>query len=540
MSFVVSPTGKALAAGSQDDPWDLATALRNPATVPPGETVWMRGGTYRGDFVSRLTGSVERPVTLRALPGERATLDGRFDIEGSHALYGWFEIMYSDTKRVTTMFGSDPADLSRERKTVFVTGPHNRLVHLDIHDLGDGLFSGSSAEGLEIYGCLVHNNGWEGPDRGHGHGMYLQNSGAIKRVEDNCIYNSYSTGLKIAGSAAAMLINFRVLGNTIFGSGAPVLKRYGYTYNLHQEGGAGRLGNTVYERNSLYQENGNIEAFRLNAAGDPPGFDVSLVRNIVQGRPVFNEMTNYTDEENMYTSGRALLSGQNTLRSMRMLAGQPFSAHSVRRNRYAAPASPKLPFYLVQLPGGGQLLTFAQWQSLTGYDVDGSYTVGRFTGVDIVVRPSRYEKGRALITVWNWDEAPSVDVDVSGILRLGDQYELHHVHDVWGEPVRRGVYVGMPLSIPMIGLPASPKPIGFSDTIPSLRPEFGAFVLRRINQQDVTMPTLTISAKPNPERERQAALEAKSKDPKDLSPKELSDRVKVLEDTVAKLLKRIG
>src|SRR4051794_17558684 len=75
--FHVAPDGRSDGDGSRARPWDLATALAQPPAVRPGDTVWLRGGTYRGTFTSRLTGAPGAPVTVRQAPGERATVDLR-------------------------------------------------------------------------------------------------------------------------------------------------------------------------------------------------------------------------------------------------------------------------------------------------------------------------------------------------------------------------------------------------------------------------------------------------------------------------------
>src|SRR5438309_1624314 len=48
--FYVSPSGTAGGDGSLANPWDLQTALWGPATVKPGDCIWLRGGTYTGSF----------------------------------------------------------------------------------------------------------------------------------------------------------------------------------------------------------------------------------------------------------------------------------------------------------------------------------------------------------------------------------------------------------------------------------------------------------------------------------------------------------
>ena len=81
-SFYVSPTGTTSTAqgtGTITNPWALQTALSQPAVVHPGDTIWLRGGTYTGHFTSYLTGTASQPIVVRPYPGERATLDGNMN-----------------------------------------------------------------------------------------------------------------------------------------------------------------------------------------------------------------------------------------------------------------------------------------------------------------------------------------------------------------------------------------------------------------------------------------------------------------------------
>jgi hypothetical protein len=63
--YFVSPAGSSSGDGSQSRPWDLPTALANAAgKVQPGDTVWLRGGTYKGSFCSMLRGTAFQPVVV--------------------------------------------------------------------------------------------------------------------------------------------------------------------------------------------------------------------------------------------------------------------------------------------------------------------------------------------------------------------------------------------------------------------------------------------------------------------------------------------
>ena len=76
VGFYVAPNGSPSGNGSLTRPWDLQTALKQPSNVPPGATIYLRGGTYSGKFYSGLTGLLTLPITVRSYPGEWAKIDG--------------------------------------------------------------------------------------------------------------------------------------------------------------------------------------------------------------------------------------------------------------------------------------------------------------------------------------------------------------------------------------------------------------------------------------------------------------------------------
>jgi len=416
-------------------------------------------------------------VVLRQLPGQRATVDGRFEIDGSYAYYWGFEVMDSDPKRVTAISGSDPSDLPRQNVTVFVIGPFNKLINMVVHDLGDGLFAGSLAEGLEISGSVFYNNGWQGPDKGYGHHLYLQNQNATKQILDNVLFNSFATGLQIYGTDAAYLFNFNIEGNTIFGSGDPVAAQFTTRYNVEQRGAGGNFGHTVYKGNSIYHRNGKSLGVAINGAGEPPGQDIQFINNIVHGQSRFNEVIGYSITGNKFTTGFDALSGQDVLLGFRTVSTQPYSSNVWTSNQYASPAGgTQDPFYVFNTTG--VLYKFAGWRSTTGYDASSSYLDGQFNTTDVIVRPNRYEKGRAVVTCWNWTGAASVKVDLSSVLKPGDHFAIRHVFNIFGAPVITGVYNGAAVSVPQ-GTLTPPTPIGYkpSPSMPDNR--FNVFIVTK-------------------------------------------------------------
>ena len=92
--YYVSPTGTAGGTGSSSNPWDLQTALHHPAVVQPGDTIWLRGGTYHGNFFCELNGTAIAPIYVRQFPAERVIIDGAASgaatLEVAGASYTWF------------------------------------------------------------------------------------------------------------------------------------------------------------------------------------------------------------------------------------------------------------------------------------------------------------------------------------------------------------------------------------------------------------------------------------------------------------------
>jgi len=99
-SFYVSPTGSPNNDGSINRPCDIATALSHPETLKPGDTIWLRGGTYRGVVTSYLQGTQNYPITVRSFPGEWAVIDtvrqqgdpSGFHVYSAYTYYWDFEI----------------------------------------------------------------------------------------------------------------------------------------------------------------------------------------------------------------------------------------------------------------------------------------------------------------------------------------------------------------------------------------------------------------------------------------------------------------
>lgn len=205
--FYVATNGTLDGDGSEARPWDLQTALNQPAAVQPGDTIWLRGGTYTGPFTSHLTGTADAPIVVRSAPGEWAVIDGAtvpqsvntFEILGEWTHYRDLEITSSQTT-------TDRA------RGLLVVGANNTLINLVIHDLGNNFFKTATT----IYGSILYNNGYP-----TGHQLYVQNEETATpfRIHDCMIFNGFNFGIHAYGEAGRVQ-NIEMVGNVVFNNGA--------------------------------------------------------------------------------------------------------------------------------------------------------------------------------------------------------------------------------------------------------------------------------------------------------------------------------
>ena len=427
--FYVAPAGSAAGDGTPAHPWDLQTALNQPASVHPGDTIWLRGGVYAGRFTSALNGTLDQPIVVRQVPGERATIDGGnsdgqaiLTINGSYTWFWGFEVMSSDPVRVSSQPGSWPTDLPRGDGIDSGTGasPGIRLINLVIHDTRQGVSAFSAWSDTEISGCLIYYNGWQSAaagavPTGHGHGIYTQNQFGSKRIVGNILFSGFGHGIHAYGSSSAFLDNFTIEGNTIFVSG------------------------TLEDQN----------ARNLLLGGSSVAVNPAVVGNL------------------LYRSGADMPASDLDLGYAAGCLNATMTGNYIASNAYFVNCLPAT-FHGNAFVGRITGLT-------TGAGPDNSVAAGKPTGVRTFVRSNDYELGRANVTVYNWDLQDSVSVDLSGVLATGDEFEIRNAADFFGAPVVTGSYTGAPVAIPMTGLSVA-SPVGWPAPRPT-GPEFNAFVV---------------------------------------------------------------
>jgi len=456
--YYVTTSGSPTGTGSSDSPWDLETALDGGPggdSLRAGDTVWIRQGTYAGNFSTRLEGSPGNYITFRVYPGERATIDGQLKASdgGAYLVFWGLEVMQSNPRHASQ--GGFP--------TVIVEALETRLINLVVHDAGtQGISSYVPATNNEIYGSIIYNNGNE---ENLDHGIYVHE--ADKRVEDCILFNNLANG--IHGYETNPQANLYFRGNASFNNGSISGQADPDANNVLIRGVGGSEGSQVLD-NMLYSTRSD------------DGDNMRIGDN--------DDSTNNKD---VVVRGNYIAGGRVPLRI------EAWERLTVQDNVVLGPASP----FIVRLRGTGSIATswdrntwhrdaadviwefrgnttgFTAWKTASGLGAT-DQTAAPPSAPKVFVRPNRYEPGRANIIIYNWTRQATVPVNVSAVLQSGDRYELRNVQNFFGAPVASGTYSGGSISVPMAGV-NPPALIGRTiGTPPRTAPDFDAFVLLKV------------------------------------------------------------
>jgi hypothetical protein len=116
------------------------------------------------------TAAREHVATTSVRPADQAILT----VEGAYTWFWGMEFTNTDVARVTDVPGSHPYN-ARNGGLNVTDGQGIRVINTILHDLGSGLGVWKTAADFVAYGNIIYNNGWDSPDRLHGHGIYTQN-----------------------------------------------------------------------------------------------------------------------------------------------------------------------------------------------------------------------------------------------------------------------------------------------------------------------------------------------------------------------------
>lgn len=449
-AFYIAPDGSCSNDGSIQRPFALGCAIEDMAKdgfFQAGDILWVRGGTYgQGGltyFNSHLQGTKDRPIAVRAYPGEKAIINGVIKIYKPNVVFWGLEVMNTDPKRTSSEAGSFPKDIYRE-DAFNIYAANVTLINNIMHDTAEGVYADDKAVDAVIYGNLIYNNGWKGPDRGHGYGIYAQNSQGSKWIEENIIFNNFGNySVHVYRESPPSLLNFNFTGNVTFNGEFLV-------------GGIQPVENVIFTDHFTFNE-----AIRLS-------YESQANRNIrLQNTHLFNLAGNALEVR--WWQGMAVDHNVIGNQGGTLIDYANSSNVSWDNNRYYAPSS--TPFRI-----NGQSRTWSQWRSQTGFDANSTLSTSLPTSTEVFLRPNRYEAKRGHIIVYNWANQSQIAVDLSKLGFVnGDRYEIHNAQNY--DEVISGTYQGGSVSLPMSGWTVA-VPIGWGEPLhPSTFPMFGVFIV---------------------------------------------------------------
>lgn len=523
-SFFVSSNANAAGDGSFSNPWQLQTALNHPATLQPGDTVWIKGGTYTNSFDAQTSfacftnGQEGAPIIFRNYNHERVVLDGNLEntlyLGLGKCSYTWFwgiEVSNSySTNRTTTTMGG-----------VNCSAENIRFINMIVHDTGSGIDTWKTAHNSETYGCIIYYIGNDDSNgSGHGHGMYLQNdTSAVRNISNNIVFSTFSYGMKVWQTTnTAPLGKFNIERNIIFNGGEASVNTGNATrthnffivpnnYQNIKSVSASSSGKAIFHLDpAVTAQNewpvgtniigtgftGAAVAYNLPQkiiATDPLKkwfeTDLDFLTGATSGGSMVRPATDMVIRHNYTYSGNKLarppvnafglnsgmidmvldsnvLTGQTRIGPMNLIIGENTS---VRGNKIISGIPPAYVYYL--------------WGFNESVFPENEYYPDLPTGLDYYVLPNKYEAGRANIAIYNWDSVATVQIDVSAAgLQKGDEYELVNVMDYHNDIIKGKMPSDGIISVPMTGH-TSAEVVGSSKPVVSQFPQFGAFVLRK-------------------------------------------------------------
>ena len=477
--WFVSPGGKSSGQGTIDSPFDLKTAVtgtKNGKEIAAGDVVWLRGGTYRGSFDVRIGGKNGIPLHFRQFPGERAFIDkaqlgrkkGTLNIRHPNNWFWDFEVINSSTDR-RRLDGEGEMNPVRG-SGVNIWSPNVKLINLSIHDNGHGVGIWTEEGSVEIYGCLIFNNGNNKKE----HGIYAHNKKGVHRITNNIVFNNAGYGLHVyANSIKRSIQGFDIRNNTLFKNGVLTLNDQAADQIL-VGGVEGVSANRISLRNNIvYTEptspNNKSRGIRLGYRHKKNG-DVILEDNLIVGRVPLKVLwweSIRACRNSVVSAGRGI--------EIETPPGTSVAKYTFGGNHFTSNGKTDR---ALRLNGKKSDLGIFRRQTSRGDCSSNSGTLKTvFPRVNIT--QNKYDQSLVKISVYNPGGKDAVSLNLGSYLENGQGYRIWDAQSSQEGSLLRGVFDG---SMVRLALKRSKvvQPIGNTERMPThTGPEFSVFVLRK-------------------------------------------------------------
>ena len=485
-------TGTTSGDGTISNPWTLQYALDGAAgAVKPGDTIFIRQGTYNSYFSSSLQGTAANPIYVMPYPAEKVKLDAytgivntvtTLTINGRHTWFKGLEITSSSPNHTSAQPGATATDI-QIAAGVDIFGENIRVINFVIHDCpGGGIGYWSTSLGSEVYGCIMYYNGIQGSDRGHGPSIYVQNNDFTrpKSIVNNIMFKNYYTGVQIY-SGNGKIDGVNVDSNTVFNSGALARANIvrGVNFIVGSENQKAReikVRDNVFYRDATDGGNSSIRKnIHIGEGGiNPVDSTFVLTGNYLMGSYAASSMLNNFSDFNVQNNTFHAYPNGNVI----TLEGSQAAPKQVwNNNRYISVSS---------IPFDGQ--TFTSWKNAFGVDAQSTWSQAD-PGITAYVRANKYDPNLFFVTVVNAATTATLSIPFDRPDLASKSYTVTDVQNYYGAPVYNDAFDGSQLTIPMhvttISTPTATPPAAPQHTNSRL----GVFVVR-FNDQTILPVTL--------------------------------------------------
>ena len=500
----VATNGLSTNDGTINSPWDLQTALNDPAAVVAGDTIWLRGGTYGAGgntiFESRLRGTSSARITVRQYPGERATIDGGINEINSasgaqYVTYRDFEITNSSTNRVCL-------NLDRSNGLKMYT-PQAKAVNLIVHDTGHPAIGYwmPVGDGGEVDGCIIWGTGVYAQDASYkcpaGNGIYSQNQNGTRYIRGVIAFRNFTNGFKCY-SEGGYANGFWLEGNTCFDTGhyssdASIL----LSTFINPITGLKFLSNNTYKREGDYGYGVLLSHYDVEM-GDAEVRDNYIVNNDATGG-LDNAIRMIRWPTFTFTGNTIVIKGSAD-RFVDFKRPQSAMNYTWDNNTYHNVGNSPYPF----VDNGYAFRSYASWQSTFGFDANSTHTTSAPSTNRITYRQSPHEPGRTYVTIYNWENSANITIDLAQCgVEYWDRYDIRDAQNYFGTKIiSNGLSGSTSPVIPMSSISTVAQPVGsvtednpntginelalwqaWSSRFTHTAPFFGVFVVERTNTQ---------------------------------------------------------
>lgn len=210
--YASSSAGSDRASGTRDAPW--RTISRLVASIGAGD-VGCVSGSFVEDVTIRRGGTAAQPLTLRSLPGTRASLRGRVWV-ASGANFVVVSSMRLDGRAIAdTERNSLPSPTVNARSTVLIDNDISNARTRVCMVLGSIRGYGAAVAPTVAYN-RIHDCGRRGANTHHG--IYMEST-RNARIVSNVIFDNADRGIQLYPDAQGSLI----AGNLIDGNGEGII-----------------------------------------------------------------------------------------------------------------------------------------------------------------------------------------------------------------------------------------------------------------------------------------------------------------------------